>query len=379
MSASSSGLDPGTLYDELRGRGVEMFTGVPCSYFGGLLSTATRDERYVPAAHEGVALAMAAGSMLGTSTCMVLAQNSGLGNFVNPLASLAATFGIGVPLFISYRGDPLGSPDEPQHKLAGAATEPILNALGVPHWRLPRDRYGAVAVLDAVFSQVAKGRCAAALVAKGIIGAAQPAATEAVATPRPSPSEVLTMIADRLTDELVVSTTGYTSRRLFEIADRPGNFYMQGSMGHAISIGLGLALARPARRVVVLDGDGACLMHLGALGTVTDQAPANLTHIVLDNDGYESTGGQRVPSGAKHLDQVALGLGYRESVRVGSAAELAVGLSRALRAEGPVMLVVEVGRDPAVPGRATNSRTPAELRARFTIEAHDRQEVGDAR
>jgi phosphonopyruvate decarboxylase len=373
-TAGSPGLAPGALYQTLRSRGVDLFSGVPCSYFGGLLDAAERDARYVAAANEGVALATAAGSALGGRCCMVLTQNSGLGNLVNPLASLAATFGIGIPLLISYRGDPAGEADEPQHELAGAATEPVLDALRVPAWRLPRDLAGAGAVLDAVLGQVAEGRCAAALLAKGTIAPARPAPAAAPGPACLPPSEALAVIAGQLADELVVATTGYTSRRLFAIGDRPGNFYMQGSMGHAISIGLGLALARPDRRVVVLDGDGACLMHLGALGTVTDQSPANLTHIVLDNGGYESTGGQRVPRGARHLDQVALNLGYRNCARVASATALASELPRALRADGPVMLVVDVARDPAVPARATRSRTPAELRARFTAEARDRKE-----
>ena len=117
-------------------------------------------------------------------------------------------------------------------------------------------------------------------------------------------------------------TTGYISRELYGLADRPANFYMQGSMGHALALGLGAALARPQRRVVVLDGDGAVLMHLGTCATVGGIAPPNLVHVVLDNGTYESTGGQRTTSSTVDWSALGAAAGYRSAVVCDDAASL---------------------------------------------------------
>jgi phosphonopyruvate decarboxylase len=185
--------------------------------------------------------------------------------------------------------------------------------------------------------------------------------------PRPAPTEVLRVVADRITDELVVATTGYTSRRLFAERDRPANFYMQGSMGHASSIGLCVALANPRSRVVVLDGDGACLMHLGALGTIGQLGPANYVHIVLDNGRYESTGGQSVA--AVRYDAAALAAGYRRAARAASLEEVSARIDELFAGSGPAMLVIEVGSDNTAPPRATASLPATEIRSRFSAQS----------
>jgi phosphonopyruvate decarboxylase len=358
-------LNPVDLRDALISRGVEWFTGVPCSFFGGLIQSVGKD-CYIPAANEGAALATACGIALSGKRGVVMIQNSGLGNMVNPLTSLSAVYELGVLLLISHRGDPRGAPDEPQHQLMGEITEPLLEVLRIPQWRLPRTHDEVGPVLDAAMTEISSGRSAAILVGKGVIGPASPDASSD--SLRPSPEAAFRVIADLISDELIIATTGYTSRRLFAEHDRPGNFYMQGSMGHAASIGLGMALANQRSRVVVLDGDGACLMHLGVLGSVGQLAPANYIQIVLDNGRYESTGGQSVAS--IRYEDAALAAGYRRVARARTLDEVATELDRMLSDSGPAMLVVEVGAGGSVPPRATATLSALEIRSRFS--AHSR-------
>jgi phosphonopyruvate decarboxylase len=163
-------------------------------------------------------------------------------------------------------------------------------------------------------------------------------------------------------DALVVSTCGYITRDLHEVADRPENFYLVGSMGMAAPIGLGVALARPGRRVVVLDGDGSFAMNLGALPMVAGSG-ADVVHVVLDNGRHESTGGQRT-SGVADPVGLALASGYRAAYRVTSVDEIA-GLDLS---DAPVLVhAVCAPRDYAIGRRVTH--TPAELVARFGAAA----------
>jgi phosphonopyruvate decarboxylase len=365
-------LPPELLLDGLTARGVTLFAGVPCSYLGGLFRLLEREpHRYYPAANEGVALAIGCGAALGGTRSAVLVQNSGLGNLVNPLTSLAATYGLPVLLLVGYRGDPAGPADEPQHLLMGRTTEGLLDLLGVRYWRLDTAPDRLAPTLDAAADRLAAGGAAALLVGRHVLADApgqrltQPNGA-APARPCVDPDAALAAFAAALRDELVVATTGYLSRHLFRLADRPENFYMQGSMGHAISLGLGLARARPLRQVVVLDGDGACLMHLGALSTVAAAGPPNLAHVVLDNGAYESTGGQPSTSGVSRLDELALAAGYRDATLVEDARALPGALRAVLCQPGPRLLAIRVGAHTGTPPpRASATLAPPAIRSRF--------------
>jgi len=169
-------------------------------------------------------------------------------------------------------------------------------------------------------------------------------------------------------DDLLVCCNGMIGRELYTAGDRPASFYMIGSMGLALSVGLGLALARPRRRVVVLDGDGNVLMGMNALASVGSERPANLYHVVLDNQAHASTGGQRTISGEVHLESVASAVGYRAIHRAGDLEHFNAGLRAAFGQPGPVMVlgVVEPG---TVKGIGRVKETPPELTARFRAEA----------
>jgi sulfopyruvate decarboxylase subunit beta len=143
-------------------------------------------------------------------------------------------------------------------------------------------------------------------------------------------------------DTLVVACNGFVGRELHDLGDQPRHFYMIGSMGLASSIGLGLALKQPRKRVVVLDGDGNVLMGMGALANVAEQAPPNLYHVVFDNGVHSSTGGQRTVSRTARLDDIAQAAGYRWAVRVADETVLVAAVDALLAEPGPSMLVVEV-------------------------------------
>jgi thiamine pyrophosphate-dependent acetolactate synthase large subunit-like protein len=167
---------------------------------------------------------------------------------------------------------------------------------------------------------------------------------------------------------LVVACNGMIGRELHASGDAANRFYMIGSMGLASSIGLGLALAAPARRVVVLDGDGNVLMGLGALASVAAAAPPNFYHFVFDNHAHGSTGDQGTISGRVPLERLAAACGYTRALRAGDAASLAAALPAFFAGPGPAMLLVEVERG-NVPGIPRIAVEPATMARRFRAAA----------
>lgn len=176
-------------------------------------------------------------------------------------------------------------------------------------------------------------------------------------------------LAENLRDELVVCTTGYTCRDLQECRDRPGNFYMIGSMGLAASLGLGVALNRPGACVVVLDGDGSVLMGLGALPVIGSLAPRNLIHVVLDNEVFASTGCQRTYSASIGLDRLALACGYRQVQRTSSEEDLDLQWQRMRSQPGPGFLLVKCRPDSGRPAERVRLG-PEQITAKFREAVH---------
>lgn len=356
--------------DALEERGFTASSGVPCSHFGGPIALLSqRQGQYVPAANEGAALAIAAGFSLAGRASYVMLQNSGLGNLVNPLTSLVMTYRIPVLTFVSLRGWPDPASDEPQHAVMGPLCHPLLDELGIPHWTLRADD-GAEhfhTVLDAALAEVEAGRPPFVLVERGAVGKAPDPAEKTDTARGVASPEAIRLIKDRAKDAVLIATTGYTSRELFAEGDGPENFYMQGSMGHASALALGVALAKPERTVVVLDGDGAALMHMGTMSVIGDQAPANLVHVVLDNGVHESTGGQRTTSGSISFPAVAEAAGYRHVRQCATLGELDAYLRTAFESAGPHLCTVRTRmRSGVMPPRATSALSAELIRERFT-------------
>lgn len=330
--------------------GVELFVGVPDSLMKGFC-TALDDWSgkavHIVAANEGAAVGVAAGHYLAKgSPAVVYLQNSGLGNAVNPLTSLATRSLYGVPmvLMVGWRGQP-GVADEPQHEHQGRITQSLLELVDVPFTVVGPDNDFAFAVTQSVQDSVASAGPVALLVEKGTIESdADSGDNEAAITRLEAIDVILSTLPDTTT---YVATTGYTGRELALLRDERAeswdhDFLMVGSMGHASAISLGLAQAVPDRLVCCLDGDGGAVMHLGTLATISGVAPRNLLHVVLNNAVHESVGGQA--SSAAGADWVGLGqsLGYRHVAKTSTGEGLAGELEAFEPGAGPWLVEVEI-------------------------------------
>ena len=308
-------------------RGFSFYAGVPCSFLTPLINRVISDPalNYVGAASEGEAVAVAAGAWLAGRRTVVMCQNSGLGNTVNPLTSLNHPFRIPTLLIVTWRGQP-GLKDEPQHELMGEVTGSLLDAIAIGHAGFPKEVDAVAAALDRAERAMAADELPFALIMeKGSVrddGLDQPdqpihprgeVADLRQGGERPARIDLLRCIQALVpAAAAVVATTGKTGRELFTCEDRPQQLYQVGSMGCASAMGLGIAL-NTERPVLVLDGDGAALMKLGALATIGAHAPGNLIHVVLDNGVHDSTGGQATVSPNVDFAAVAQACGYPRS------------------------------------------------------------------
>ncbi|UPT74532.1 MAG: phosphonopyruvate decarboxylase [Elusimicrobiota bacterium] len=360
-------------------RGYRFWTGVPCSFLTPFINYVISDPKlsYVGAASEGEAVGVAFGAHLAGAKTVVICQNSGLGNTVNPLTSLNFPFKVPTLLITTHRGAP-GLKDEPQHELMGQITGELLDAMRIP-WKVFPDRAEDVAAaLDEADRYMAeKSLPYALLMKKGAVApfplkaSAAPAARAAAvsgsfSTAKRLPRlEAIKLVAGLLRkDDLVVATTGKIGRELHDLGHRPGQLYVVGGMGCASAIGLGAALNRPERRVVVLDGDGAALMKLGALGTIGHYRPANLVHVVLDNEAHESTGAQATCSSTVDFAAVAAACSYASARRADTSEALTAAVKTALTEKGPSFIHMKVGVGSAAElGRPTV--TPLQVKEQF--------------
>lgn len=332
-----------------RARGFDFYTGVPCSFLTAMINRVISDRAlaYVGAASEGEAVAIASGAWLAGRKTVVMCQNSGLGNTVNPLTSLNWPFRIPTLMIVTWRGEP-GLKDEPQHELMGEITGSLLDVIRVPHRPFPTET-GAVAPAldDAVRSIEGSDLPFAFVMAHGSVRdealdePALPPRAEgrrlalATGAPRPTRHQVLERFLALVPETAaVIASTGKCGRELFTLADRRQHLYQVGSMGCASGMGLGLAL-NTGRPVVVLDGDGAALMKMGTLATVGARAPSNLIHVILDNGVHDSTGGQATVSASVAFADVALACGYASGAHVDTVAGFETAFRAALESAGP--------------------------------------------
>ena len=275
----------------LASRGFRLFSGVPCSYLTPLINTVinSNEIEYIGATNEGDAVSIVAGAELAGSRGVVLFQNSGLGNAVNPFTSLTETFRIPMLILCTWRGEPGGSPDEPQHDRMGKITPQLFEVMGIPTGHFPSDAADLPALLDRAQKHLDDERTPfAIIISKGTI-TGDGDLTPYPRTPLPpatpiegaldhalDPDATLDVVRECGPNDALLATTGFTGRALYARGDSANQFYMVGSMGCISSVGLGLARMCPDRRVIVLDGDGSLLMHLGALATIGFEAPPQL-------------------------------------------------------------------------------------------------------
>ncbi len=311
-----------------RALGFRHYTGVPCSFLTPFINYVINDDSliYVSSANEGDALATAAGAVIGGERSVIMMQNSGLGNAVSPITSLAWVFRIPMIIITTHRGAP-GVKDEPQHELMGQITGELLETMQVPWETFPQKSEDIVPALRRATEYMEKEqRPYGFIMQKDTVNkhklkrntipdiAARKVQRKNFTTNQPavSRSTALQKIISQtpLDGSVVIATTGFTGRELFALQDRVNHLYMVGSMGCASSLALGLALTRPDLQIVVVDGDGAALMRMGNFATLGSYGGSNLIHIVLDNEAHDSTGAQATVASNVAFADIATACGY---------------------------------------------------------------------
>ncbi|MCB1246613.1 MAG: phosphonopyruvate decarboxylase [Acidimicrobiia bacterium] len=346
-------IEPVAAYDAFTRAGVSFWTGVPDSLLKdlcGYVSDHVPGDRHVIAANEGGAVALAIGHYLATGTpAVVYLQNSGLGNTLNPIVSLAsdAVYGIPMVLVVGWRGEP-GTKDEPQHVNQGMVTESMLESAGIGYEVMDTDTHAAVAQIRAAVGRAVEQSTPVALVVRAGTFATYRYDAEHAPESDLTREAAITLVADSVgDDDVIVATTGKTSRELYEYrrtTEQPGDrdFLTVGGMGHASQIALGVDLARTDRDVWVFDGDGALVMHLGSLPVIAQHGSTRFRHIVFNNGVHDSVGGQPTPLDTASIPDLARAAGYRHVARASSAAEVTEQLAVLAAAKGPALLEIVV-------------------------------------
>lgn len=341
--------------EKLKELGISTMVGVPDStlkQFCDYMNTEGKKEfaHYVPA-NEGAAVGIAVGEYLATGKpACVYMQNSGLGNVVNPVTSIANAEVYDIPmLFITgWRGEP-GKKDEPQHKFMGKVTEKMFDVLDIEH-----EAVGAETT-DEEFDEICKKAAQAlsanrqfAIIVKKDTFEKHVYGDYTNAYPLVREEAIAQIVKSIASEDVVISTTGKISREVYEQSDlllggHEQDFLTVGGMGHASMIAFGYAVNRPDKRVYCLDGDGAVLMHMGSLMFLGKELPENLVHICINNEAHESVGGMPTGATGKFYAPIAREAGYEKVYHVENMGELKAALDRIKEEKCLTFLEIMVG------------------------------------
>lgn len=346
-------IDVSKIYESLVKNGVDFFAGVPDSLLKNFCAYITDNvptNKHIISANEGAAVGLAAGHYMATNKIpVVYMQNSGLGNAVNPILSLAdeKVYSIPMLLMIGWRGEP-GVKDEPQHIKQGLVTLELLDAMQIPYVVLSLDETQALLQVADIMKKMEETCSPVAIVIKKDTFAKYKLKNISANEYPISREEAMKMVVDSLSDEdVVVSTTGKLSRELFEYREVKNqghgrDFLTVGSMGHSSSIALGIAIEKPNRNVYCFDGDGAFIMHTGAITNIGKLSPRNFRHIIFNNGAHESVGAQ--PTLAFNIDipSIAKASGYKEVISVENKEQLESVLKCISSIDGPILLEIKV-------------------------------------
>lgn len=344
-------INPDSLYQFLKNRDIEFYSGVPDSLMQNWLLTLQRnstESNHVIAVNEGAAVAIAAGYYMATGKLpVVYLQNSGLGNAVNALTSITdkEIYSIPLLLFIGWRGAP-GIQDEPQHKKMGRITEEMLNVLEIPCFILEEDESQAFTSIENAVDIALQEQSAVAILVKENVFSKQ-AIEKSPSDYEMSRERALELLLEGFNEkDALICTTGKASRELYELNEKRSTpftkiFYSIGGMGLANQIALGIDLQNRSR-IIMLDGDGAVLMHMGTLATIGQLASGNYIHIVLNNGCHESVGGQPTEGFDIDLCHVASACGYKDVTLVTNEHQLQEWISGSLNRPGKKFLEVRI-------------------------------------
>ena len=343
---------PEYFIEKLRENGIDCFAGVPDSLLKNMCAYITDHcdaEHNIIAANEGAAVGIAAGHYLATGQpACVYMQNSGEGNIINPLASLTdpEVYNIPVLLLIGWRGRP-GVHDEPQHVKQGKVTTGLLNVMGINYEVLAKEEDKAEKQIAKALKALQNKDMFALVIEKDTFDEYKLQNVEKNDLTMSREEAIQTVAAALGEKDCIVSTTGMISRELFEYraAMNQGHerdFLTVGSMGHASQIALGIAMAKPDRKVWCFDGDGATIMHMGSIAIVGNKSPKNYVHVVFNNGAHDSVGGQPTVGLKIDLPAIAKAVGYTNAFSVDNKADLMEALKAINMVEGPVLFEVKV-------------------------------------
>lgn len=368
-------IDTKEFYDALSNYGIDFFTGVPdsllkdiCSY----ITDNTPEERHIIAANEGSSVGLAVGSYLASGKLpLVYMQNSGFGNTVNPLLSIAddVVYGIPLLLLIGWRGEP-GTKDEPQHVKQGQVSEELLIAMSLPY-QIIHSESNINTVLDKAVSLAMSEKRPYALLVRKNTFAKYKLQKETVSFFPLNREGAVRLVIDQLAEEdIVVSTTGKTSREVFEHRKSKDqtherDFLTVGAMGHTSSIAVGIAIEKKERNVFCLDGDGSVLMHMGSLainGMMKDLN--NFKHIVINNGAHDSVGGQPTVGFDIDFTKIAEACGYTMVASASSIEEIKSKLTDTINHKGRAFLEIKVNKG-ARENLGRPTKTPKENKSTF--------------
>lgn len=340
-------------YKELIRNGINFFCGVPDSLLKELclcIDENISGNKHLIAANEGNAIALAAGHYLATKSIpVVYMQNSGLGNAINPLLSLCDkdVYAIPMLLLIGWRGEP-GVKDEPQHLKQGKVQIKLIKTLDLPFEIISsKDDDYKTKIYKCIENAKSQSKPTILLVKKGTFSKSiYPKKNNQIDLMMRE--EALKIILKKIdNNSIIVSTTGKTSREIFEIREKNNDsherdFLTVGSMGHCSSIALGIALAKPNRKVYCIDGDGSMLMHFGSMTSIVSEKPQNFKYILLNNEVHESVGGQETAAKCLNVSEIVKSMGFQNVYSVKNKDSLYEKIDFFISSNGPSFFEIKI-------------------------------------
>ena len=356
-------MKPNVFVQKIINKNFSPFMGIPCSVFKSLLNYISSEpslENYI-CSSEGESMGLAAGFALSGKIPVVYMQNDGYGNAVNPLSSLQLMYKLQVLILISWRAEP-GRNDAPQHKIMGETILQLLDAFSIPHKILSDSTFDESLQLAEEYIRT-ESQPFAFIIRRGYFDEfAIVQENKEQLKPRSEYLEVL--YKNIIETDILLGTTGFSGRELYQTTEHKGKFYMMGSMGCLPSIGLGIAIENPKKKVFVIDGDGALLMKLGTLSTIGYYSPNNLIHICFDNKEYESTGGQPTTSSKTDFTQIARNCGYNQVYSIHEPEEFKTLLKGLGKQKAPVFIHIQISPK-SIKGLSRPHESPEEMRDKF--------------
>ncbi len=348
-------IKPEDFYNVLVENGIDFFAGVPDSLLKDIcayITDNTSDDKNIITANEGGAIALASGHYLASGNIpLVYMQNSGIGNAINPLLSLTdlKVYSIPMLLMIGWRSEP-GIKDEPQHVRQGEVTLELLDVLGIQYKILPTNILEAVKLVLDLIKKAVKTNQPVALVIKKNTFESYKLSRSYTTDYELNREDAIKILVDLIEPEdVVISTTGKTSRELFEYREYLGqghekDFLTVGSMGHASQIALGIALNKKNINVYCFDGDGSVLMHTGSMGIIGKLAPKNFRHILINNGAHDSVGGQPTIGFNVDFQSIAKSFNYQNTFFATDKSSVENSLKAIKSLNGPILLEIRVNK-----------------------------------